>query len=84
VRYPGDAGLERDPRVVFVEDFEEPSLDALWSRWETVGDKPGQSFSDDVPPGSKGRRSLIMERQQGPGADRHPMRTMLNKAEFSA
>ncbi|HEX6909780.1 MAG TPA: hypothetical protein VF142_05285, partial [Longimicrobium sp.] len=28
-RYPGDQGIERDDRVVFVEDFEEASLDAL-------------------------------------------------------
>jgi hypothetical protein len=68
MRYPGDAGIERDPRVVFAEDFEEDSLEALWKRWETVSDRPGQSFSDDVPPGSSGKQSLVMERQQGPGA----------------
>jgi hypothetical protein len=67
-RYPGDAGLERDPKVYFVEDFEEPTLDDLWKRWEAIADKPGQSFTDDVPPGSAGQHSLLMDRQQGPGA----------------
>lgn len=67
-RYPGDAGIERDERVIFVEDFEEPALEALWSRWEAIKDKPGQSFTDDVPAGSAGKHSLLMDRQQGPGA----------------
>ncbi|HTD66003.1 MAG TPA: hypothetical protein VK846_05670, partial [Candidatus Limnocylindria bacterium] len=65
--YVGDVGIERDPRVVFVEDFEQ-SLDETWKRWETVGDRPGMSLSEDVPRGSAGKHSLIMERQTGPGA----------------
>jgi hypothetical protein len=67
-RYPHDQGIERDPKVVFAENFEEKSLDELWGRWDTVGDKPGQTFSSDVPAGSSGKQSLIMERQKGPGA----------------
>jgi hypothetical protein len=66
--YPGDAGIERDPQVVFVENFEEDSLETLWKRWETVGDRSGQSFSADVPSGSAGKRSLLMEREKGSGA----------------
>jgi hypothetical protein len=67
-RYPGDTGIDRDPKVVFVENFEHPTLDALWQRWETIGDKPGQSFTPDVPNGSPGKQSLLMDRQTGPGA----------------
>jgi hypothetical protein len=67
-RYPGDTGIDRDPKVVFVENFEHPTLDALWQRWETVGDEPGQSFTPDVPAGSPGKQSLLMDRQTGPGA----------------
>lgn len=67
-RYPGDRGIEKDARVVFVEDFEQPSLEVLWKRWDTVGDRPGQSFTADVPAGSAGRQSLLMDRTQGPGA----------------
>src|SRR5215469_1141304 len=35
-KYPGDQGIEKDPDVVFVENFEEPSLDAIQQRWEDV------------------------------------------------
>ena len=66
--HPGDAGIANDPKVIFAEDFEEDSLDALWKRWETVGDKPGMTFSTGVPAGSAGKHSLIMEREKGPGA----------------
>ena len=31
--YPGDEGLERDPRVLFVEDFETGALDEIGARW---------------------------------------------------
>ncbi|MFN0066549.1 MAG: hypothetical protein ACKVYV_02835, partial [Limisphaerales bacterium] len=67
VAYPGDAGLERDPRVIFVEDFESPTTDVLAARWETAGDTPGMTFSADTPSGSAGRQSLVMERLDGPG-----------------
>ncbi|HMJ90362.1 MAG TPA: hypothetical protein VK530_11125, partial [Candidatus Acidoferrum sp.] len=66
-RYPGDAGIERDPAVVFAENFEEPTLDDLWKRWETVTDKPGMTFSSDVPTSGAGKQSLIMERTRGSG-----------------
>src|SRR5687768_5946588 len=36
--YKGDRGLEHDPRVVFVENFELP-LEEMWKRWEAVTDK---------------------------------------------
>src|SRR4051794_19910981 len=67
-QYVGDKGIENDPRVVFVENFEEGSIEAMWKRWETVSDRPGMSFSEDIPGGSTGHRSLIMEREKGPGA----------------
>jgi hypothetical protein len=66
-QYPGDAGIARDPQVIFAEDFEEPSTEALWKNWESIADKGGQSFTDDVPPGSAGKHSLLMDRQQGSG-----------------
>lgn len=66
-KYPGDAGIERDPRVIFAENFEEPSPEALWGRWESITDKPGMTFTGDVPAGSAGKQSLLMERTQGPG-----------------
>jgi hypothetical protein len=66
--HPGDAGIEADPRVVFVENFEEDSRETLWKRWETVSDRGGQSFSSEVPAGSAGKQSLVMERTKGSGA----------------
>ena len=32
VKYPGDTGIEQDPTVIFAENFEEPSLDAMKKR----------------------------------------------------
>jgi hypothetical protein len=66
-RYPGDAGIERDAKVIYTENFEDNTLEEIWKRWDTVGDKPGMSFSTDVPAGSAGKKSLIMERERGPG-----------------
>lgn len=67
-KYPGDRGIEADANVVFVENFEEASRDDLWKRWESVADKPGQTFSREVPEGSAGSQSLVMERRKGSGA----------------
>jgi hypothetical protein len=66
-KYPGDVGIEKDPHVVFVEDFEHPNLDAMWARWDTASSKPSQSFSNDVPAGSPGKQSLLFDRQTGAG-----------------
>src|SRR5687767_12380364 len=66
-QYKADRAIEKDPRVVFVENFETESLEEIWKRWETVGDKPGQTLTPDVPPGSFGAKSLLMDRTKGPG-----------------
>ena len=66
-QYKGDRGIEKDARVVFVESFESDSLEELWKRWETVSDKPGQSLTADVPTGSSGAKSLLMDRTRGSG-----------------
>jgi hypothetical protein len=66
-RYAGDAGIEHDPHVVFVENFEDESLDALAMRWETVGHREIMSLSDDRPPVSGGKQSLMMDRREGSG-----------------
>jgi hypothetical protein len=76
-KYSSDRGIDKDPRVVFVENFEEPSLDEIWKRWETVTDKPGQSLTNDVPPGSSGTNALVMERVKGSGS--HLFRRLKNK-----
>jgi hypothetical protein len=65
--HPGDIGLAEDPRVIFVEDFEEADPAAMAKRWEAVKDVESMSFTDEIPAGSAGHRSLLMDRQQGPG-----------------
>lgn len=66
-KYPGDAGIERDARVVQVEKFEQADIATLAAQWESVGAKDSMSFTADVPSGSAGRQSLVMDRQKGPG-----------------
>ena len=56
--YPGDEGLEKDPRVLFVEDFETGDPKEIGSRWGEASHVENMDLSADVPPGSPGRRSL--------------------------
>ncbi len=76
--YPGDAGIEGDPRVILVEDFEAPSVEAIAKRWDTAGATKSMSLTADVPAGSKGRQSLLMDRQSGPGGNLY--RRLRNKS----
>ena len=64
-KYLGDAGIEGDPAVIFAEDFEEGSLDAVWKRWESVENKGIMSLAADVPPGSSGTHSLLLSHVGG-------------------
>ena len=66
-KYPGDSGIAKDPKVVFVEDFEQEALAAMWDRWETVAARESMSFAADVPAGRSGRQSRIMDRREGSG-----------------
>lgn len=65
--YPGDAGIEKDPAVIQVEKFEQADVPALAAQWETVSEKESISFTADVPAGSTGKQSLLMDRQKGSG-----------------
>jgi hypothetical protein len=60
--YPGDEGIEDHPSVVFSDNFETGGIDDLRSRWGHMSNRDGKvmSFSDDVPEGSAGKRSLQM------------------------
>jgi hypothetical protein len=69
-KYPGDAGVEKDPAVVFAEDFEVPSIDGLKGRWNQVNTKI-TSLSDDVPPASRGKRSILFTHIGGEGNGGH-------------
>jgi len=56
-KYVGDKGIENDPDVIFAENFEDASLDAVKARWENVQSAEIMSLSPDVPSASAGRHS---------------------------
>ena len=61
-KYRGDAGIERDSRVLFCENFEAGDLGKIAKHWNDVGNKDGKvlALSDEVPPDSSGKHSLQM------------------------
>jgi len=59
--YHGDAGIDGDPAVVFVEDFEEADIPSVLAGWEYNTHAERMSLSADVPPGSGGSQSLFMD-----------------------
>lgn len=76
-RYPGDAGIERDPDIIFAEMFEVDSANQLRKRWEDVSNAEIMSLSADVPAGSAGRRSLLMTHIGGKSTGGHLYRRLL-------
>lgn len=72
-KYPGDQGIQRDPDVVFAEDFEGGTLEEVAKRWGNISNKEGKvmAFSSDVPPGSGGQRSLQMTATLGENTGGH-------------
>ncbi len=76
-KYPGDRGIEKDAQVIFAEDFEEPSLDAVKKRWETVDHPEIMSLSEDTPSGSAGKHSLLMTHVGGKGSGGYLYRRLL-------
>jgi hypothetical protein len=75
-KYAGDNGIEKDPRVLFVEQFEEPTRDALKQRWEAVRHPEIMSFATDVPAGSGGGHSLLMTHVGSKGDGGHLYRRL--------
>lgn len=57
-KYPGDAGIEDDPAVIFVEQFDESNLDELFDNWEEAKNKGNISFSSDSPSGCANNQSM--------------------------
>ncbi len=56
--YPGDDRIERDPRVLFVEDFETGTVEQIAERWGQISRRQNVSFSSDVHANSPGNRSI--------------------------
>ena len=57
-QYPGDEGMEKDPRVLFVEDFETGTLEDIAARWGGHRLVGTWDLSGDLPEGSPGKKSL--------------------------
>jgi hypothetical protein len=72
-KYPGDAGLERDPAVVFAENFQGESVPAIGERWTHVSNAGGavMALADDVPPFSSGKHSLQITATRGKNTGGH-------------
>ena len=70
-KYPGDRGIEDDPDVIQVEQFDSATLAEVFARWESVKSKEGMSLSRDVPKGSADAQSLLMTHVGGKGTGSH-------------
>ena len=72
-RHPGDRGLDREPTVLFTENFESGSLTDLTRRWSEASNKDGAvlAFNEDVPPVGSGKRSLQMTAMLGANTGGH-------------
>jgi hypothetical protein len=60
-KYPGDEGIEKDPRVLFVEDFETGDLKEIETRWGNCGKPEHLELTDDNHAGSPGKKSLRVQ-----------------------
>ena len=76
-KYKGDKGIEKNPDVIFVENFESDSLDAVKASWESVKSLDMMSLSADVPAASAGKQSLLMTHVGGKGTGAHLYRRLL-------
>ncbi len=57
-RYPCDQGIASDPAVVWTENFEEGSVPAVTSRYDSATNPPGMTLVADVPARSCGHASM--------------------------
>ncbi len=57
-RYRGDEGIENDPRVLFVDDFETGTVVETGARWGSIRLKENIDLSSDIHDNSPGLRSL--------------------------
>lgn len=72
-KYPGDAGIEKDPSVIFAENFETGGIAEIGKRWSEVKNPDGKvlALSDDVPGGSGGKRSMQITATLGENSGGH-------------
>tara|TARA_R110002049_G_scaffold28018_5_gene96671 strand:- start:24864 stop:25727 length:864 start_codon:yes stop_codon:yes gene_type:complete len=51
---------KKETNTLFQEDFEKATLDEVFQNWSNRKNTKGMSFSQDVPNGSRGKKSLMM------------------------
>ncbi len=61
-QYPGDEGIEKDPRVLFVDDFETGTVKETGARWGQAYLEENIDFPGDVHENSPGVRSIRIAR----------------------
>ncbi|MBE3070595.1 MAG: hypothetical protein IMZ66_10220 [Planctomycetes bacterium] len=72
-KHPGDAGIDKDPRVLLHEDFEAGALDT--KRWSEISNKAGAlTFAEDAPAASPGKKSLLVTATLGANTGGHLFR----------
>ena len=71
--YSRDTGIERDPRVLFAENFETGGIEQIGKRWGEISNKEGKvlALSSDVSSASAGKRSLQMTATLGVNTGGH-------------
>ena len=71
LNFPGDAGIESDDNVVFVEQFDAESVAQLVTRWDSAQGEKLMTLSPDVPAGSADGTSLLVTHVGGEGDGGH-------------
>ena len=81
--YPGDTGIERDPRVVFAEDFERRTITDVKQRWSEASDAGGAvlAIAPDSPDGSRGQHALQSTAALGKNTGGHLYKRLDRAAE---
>jgi hypothetical protein len=75
--YPGDAGIEQHPSVIFVEGFDAGPLEDIAARWDDCAGQEAMSLSADVPEGSADETSLLIAHEGGKGTGGQLYRRLL-------
>jgi hypothetical protein len=73
-KYPGDAGIAKDPEVILAEDFEKDGADmkaAFGATWNEVKNPAIMSLVGDVPEGSPGKKALLVTHEGGKSEGMH-------------
>ena len=74
--YPGDLDIERDPRVIFVDDFETGTVKEIGARWGEVSKAGNMDLNAEVHAGSPGTKSIHIKQNGHLYTHTRPVDTM--------